>query len=441
MNISDINLNLAGEQPEDVDEVADDRSHDSGASQADDDSQRSLSTMDSREETPIHSNNPAQYSWGTTPMDTGASSNNAQREVYTIGQNSYGELGHGDTAERHLPSLVQFSLGKDIVQVAAGNEFTAMLTAAGEVFCCGYNDSGQCGLGGTQRVPNLTKAEGIDHKKVTFIHTANGSEHLLLVTDDGELYSCGYNSKGQLGHGAAGAAYAPRLVEALYGHRVARVACSYYHSVVATDLDQLFAFGRNDFGQLGLGDRDDRAAPTEVEALGGGGRACSALACGQYHTVVALEGGGAFGFGKNDYGQIGMEGHDARLRPAMLSSPLNSALIIHLAAGYYHTAALVASEHGTGGRVYTFGRNDYGQLGHGHRENAHRPALVQGIADQAVVQVACGCYHTVTLTAEGRVFPFGRNNHGQLGTGSTADAPRPAYVEALGGGGGGGGAA
>lgn len=269
MNISDINLNLAGEQPEDVDEVADDRSHDSGASQADDDSQRSLSTMDSREETPIHSNNPAQYSWGTTPMDTGASSNNAQREVYTIGQNSYGELGHGDTAERHLPSLVQFSLGKDIVQVAAGNEFTAMLTAAGEVFCCGYNDSGQCGLGGTQRVPNLTKAEGIDHKKVIFIHTANGSEHLLLVTDDGELYSCGYNSKGQLGHGAAGAAYAPRLVEALYGHRVTRVACSYYHSVVATDLDQV-RWGRPPYGP---------ARPVQPFALGatpparrGGGR-------------------------------------------------------------------------------------------------------------------------------------------------------------------------
>eukprot|EP00639_Heterosigma_akashiwo_P009029 CAMPEP_0194598360 /NCGR_PEP_ID=MMETSP0292-20121207/26956_1 /TAXON_ID=39354 /ORGANISM="Heterosigma akashiwo, Strain CCMP2393" /LENGTH=397 /DNA_ID=CAMNT_0039459293 /DNA_START=168 /DNA_END=1359 /DNA_ORIENTATION=- len=397
MNISDINLNLAGEQPEDVDEVADDRSHDSGASQADDDSQRSLSTMDSREETPIHSNNPAQYSWGTTPMDTGASSNNAQREVYTIGQNSYGELGHGDTAERHLPSLVQFSLGKDIVQVAAGNEFTAMLTAAGEVFCCGYNDSGQCGLGGTQRVPNLTKAEGIDHKKVTFIHTANGSEHLLLVTDDGELYSCGYNSKGQLGHGAAGPAPTttpswPRTW----------TSCS--------------PSGATTSGSWGW------ATATTAPRRGRAG--VSALACGQYHTVVALEGGGAFGFGKNDYGQIGMEGHDARLRPAMLSSPLNSALIIHLAAGYYHTAALVASEHGTGGRVYTFGRNDYGQLGHGHRENAHRPALVQGIADQAVVQVACGCYHTVTLTAEGRVFPFGRNNHGQLGTGSTADAPR-----------------
>ncbi|CAN0253016.1 unnamed protein product, partial [Discosporangium mesarthrocarpum] len=50
-----------------------------------------------------------------------------------FGQNSYGELGHGDTYNRHTPVAVEFSWGKGIVQVAAGNEHTAVLTESGEV--------------------------------------------------------------------------------------------------------------------------------------------------------------------------------------------------------------------------------------------------------------------------------------------------------------------
>ena len=67
----------------------------------------------------------------------------------------------------------------------------------------------------------------------------------------------------------------------------------------------LFAFGRNDFGQLGLGDAKDKHTPQHIEALRSHGIA--AVACGQYHTAVAVTGGGLYTFGKNDYGQLGVE--------------------------------------------------------------------------------------------------------------------------------------
>jgi hypothetical protein len=76
--------------------------------------------------------------------------------VYTFGQDSYGELGHGDTQERYEPKLVEDLEGLEVVQVVAGNEHTAVLCANGDVLSCGYNESGQCGHGHNQRVQNLT---------------------------------------------------------------------------------------------------------------------------------------------------------------------------------------------------------------------------------------------------------------------------------------------
>ncbi|CAM9295132.1 unnamed protein product, partial [Ectocarpus sp. 12 AP-2014] len=85
-----------------------------------------------------------------------------ERELYGFGQNACGELGLGDTLERHTPTLSQTSRGKDIVVVTAGNELTAVLTNTGEVYSCGYNSEGQCGIGAIaetvpETVPSLTK--------------------------------------------------------------------------------------------------------------------------------------------------------------------------------------------------------------------------------------------------------------------------------------------
>jgi alpha-tubulin suppressor-like RCC1 family protein len=69
---------------------------------------------------------------------------------------------------------------------------------------------------------------------------------------------------------------------------------------VSTEADAVFVFGRGDFGQLGLGDTHDRLTPTLCEGLAGLGIA--SLACGQYHSLVALRGGGVMSFGRNGEG-------------------------------------------------------------------------------------------------------------------------------------------
>lgn len=68
--------------------------------------------------------------------------------MWSCGQNSYGELGHGDTASRKSFERIESLQQKEIIQIGAGNEHTIALTVDGKVLTCGYNDNGQCGQGG-----------------------------------------------------------------------------------------------------------------------------------------------------------------------------------------------------------------------------------------------------------------------------------------------------
>ena len=223
-----------------------------------------------------------------------------EREVFSFGQNSYGELGHGHTEERRVPVRIEFCRGKNIVCIAAGNEHTCLLSDTGVVYAAGYNDSGQCGTGNSGRVPSLQAVESFRGRGVVRLISSNGCEHTSAITEDGELWTCGYNARGQLGHGNKTHQSVPRLVDSLRAYRVKHVSCSYYHSIVACEDDKIFGFGRNDYGQLGLGHNDDKLRPTPIAFFHG--QRVVDIACGQYHSLVSVGSGGIFAFGKNDYG-------------------------------------------------------------------------------------------------------------------------------------------
>ena len=86
--------------------------------------------------------------------------------------------------------------------------------------------------------------------------------------------------------------------------------------------------------------------------------------------------------------------------------------IIALSCGDEHTAVVTSS-----GRLFTFGTNEYGQLGLGHYDNVLRPSCVKCIKPDRVHAVACGKSHTIIATESGRLYAFGSNTEGQLGIG------------------------
>ena len=127
--------------------------------------------------------------------------------------------------------------------------------------------------------------------------------------------------------------------------------------------------------------------------------------------------GSAFAAGKNDYGQIGLEGPESVKTFTKISlgggTDNDGGGGVKLAScGYYHT--LFLTRHGL---VLGTGRNDYGQLGLGHAQaRVFGPHVIGYLRDKNVVSVAAGCYHSVAVTGNGMLYFFGRNNHGKKRT-------------------------
>ncbi|XP_064028052.1 protein RCC2 [Pogoniulus pusillus] len=81
------------------------------------------------------------------------------------------------------------------------------------------------------------------------------------------------------------------------------------------------------------------------------------------------------------------------------------------------------------GKLWSWGRNEKGQLGHGDTKRVEAPKLIEVLGGEAIVLAACGRNHTLALTESGSVFAFGENKMGQLGLGNQTDAvPSPTQI-------------
>jgi RCC1 and BTB domain-containing protein len=354
-------------------------------------------------------------------------------ELFSCGQNNYGELclGHCNSTTKleHVP----FFSTKSTRDIAGGNEVLAVLMKDGTVFTCGLNKSGQCGNGTfDERVLAATPVRALQGVAIEMIAAANGCEHMLAVASDGAVYSWGYNDRGQLGLGSTiSKSHTPRLIESLREkYVITTAAVSYHHSAVISSAGELLTFGMNDCGQLGLDHLQHQHTPQLVDALSS--QVAVKVACGLYHTVVATASGELYAFGKNDYGQLGL-GHARNLKvPTLVRVAIGDSdeRIVDVSCGYYHTVAITDK-----GKLLTWGRNDYGQLGIGSKDHKNTPQYVPLPLSSRIRKSSCGCYHTLILLANGRVMVFGRNNKGQLGAGArtlpSADLPLPIPLHSL----------
>ncbi|KAJ1437248.1 regulator of chromosome condensation 1/beta-lactamase-inhibitor protein II, partial [Ochromonadaceae sp. CCMP2298] len=307
---------------------------------------------------------------------------------------------------------------KRVVSIGAGNEHSLFVTQEGKLYTAGYNDNGQCGMGSTQQVRQPTVVAALEGEEIAQVHVYNGCEHTLAVTREGKIFSFGYNYRGQLGLGSTTSESTPRPIRGLLSRRVVLAACSYHHSVMLCADGSLYSCGRNDSGQLGHGDTVDKKTPQTVISCPKG---IVSISCGQFHTVAATSSGAAFVCGKNDYGQLGIENSSNVKIFTEIGGHPEIEQIVQVCCGYYHTLILSNS-----GIVAGFGRNDYGQLGLGHAQpKVYSCTAIGTLRDKGVRMVSAGCYHSVVITANGMLYVFGRNNHGQLATGDQEERHSP----------------
>ncbi len=398
-------------------------------------------------------------------------------ELYAWGLNDFGQLGLGHTKPRTTPAKVA---GAGWAKVSPGPLDCLAVKTDGTLWAWGYNVNGQLGL----------PADHADHTSPERVGTATtwrdvacGPYHTVAATLDDRFAACGSNHYGQIGLGfplyrcspeqvgtvggwlqvdaslthaagvrddfslwtwgydidgalgGSGGLTAPARVG--FDNDWASVACGAYtdsnYTMAIKKNGTLWAFGDNDTGQLGLGDKTERTVPTQV----GTESDWAAVACSDGvgdrgrqlygdpytlddHTLALKKDGTLWAWGANDQGQLGLGSPGAAdtTSPVRVGSDADWAAI---AAGDDYSAALK-----TDGTLWTWGHGQFGQLGHGSTSGIAVPTQVTtGSGPDTFTAFACGSgrdsSHMLAVKTDGSLWGWGYQYSGELGQGTVID--------------------
>ncbi|MFP2906090.1 MopE-related protein [Pyxidicoccus sp. 3LFB2] len=255
---------------------------------------------------------------------------------------------------------------------------------------------------------------------------AAGSGHTVALKTDGTVWAWVSHYWGYTDDGPQSERSAPVQVQGLTG--VAAIAAGESHTVALRQDGTVWAWGKNTYGQLGDGTTLYRVTPVQVQGLTG----VAAIAAGGSRTVALRTDGTVWAWGCNYHQQYvdeipTPEDCPNGIRPERLTPVQVQGLtgVAAISAGGYHTVALK-----TDGTVWTWGRNLHGQLGSGTSGVSSVPVQVVGLTN--VAAIAAGWWHTVALRRDGTVWAWGYNLYNQLGIGRTTyDRSTPVQVHNL----------
>ncbi|MCC6473301.1 MAG: Ig-like domain repeat protein, partial [Burkholderiales bacterium] len=256
---------------------------------------------------------------------------------------------------------------------------------------------------------------------LTLIEASQNSSHVLARRSDGALLAWGYNANGQLGDGTSTSRSAPIVVQGISGVAGAAGSLAAGNNFsLAVVGGNVFAWGNNGNGQLGVTEISEWWTPTQIPNLSG----VTAVAAGNYYGVALKGDGTVWTWGYNGYGQLGDNSTTSRAVPAQVSGLLG---VIAIAAGTDTSYALKSD-----GTVWAWGYNGYGQLGLGDTGNRLVPTQITALS--AIGAIAAGERHAVALKSDGSsVWTWGYNADGELGDGTDAQRNTPVQVFGLGG--------
>jgi len=327
-------------------------------------------------------------------------------ELFVCGNNEYGQLGLGTINHHNVPQKLSIPGNHPVISLSCGARHTAIVTVEGKLYSFGHNDKLQLGVRSQEKVASPLYVP--HHSR--FIAVSCGNNHTLTLTCDFEVYSFGSNDFGQLGVGPKSNV---GLNKVNFPERIISISCGNDHSIALSASGKLYTWGSNSSGQLGLSHSNNVNRPEEFNRVHD--RILKVVA-GYMHTAVFTEKGElfAFGFIHNDL-KFGSDGKLIKSFP-----PQDK--IISLASGSAHILALSAS-----GAVYGYGVNGHGQLGGDIKLITHVQEITS-LRGRKIVQISTGFQHSVALTSTGQVFSFGRNERGQLGIGHSKLQTTPAQV-------------
>ena len=322
--------------------------------------------------------------------------------------------------------------------ISLGNNHTASLTSLGRVFTWGNNSQGQLGDDTTtnRTTPTDITSQFLLTEGETIISLSLGYYHSSALTSTGRVFTWGVNGQGQLGDGTTTNRTTPTDITSRFslteGETIISLSLGSYHSSAITSTGRVFIWGRNSQFQLGDGTTSNRTTPTDITShfLLTEGETIISLSLAINHSSALTSTGRVFTWGHNSEGELGDGTITNRSTPIDITRrfPLTEGeIIMSLSLGYYYSSALTST-----GRVFTWGFNDYGQLGDGSTSNRTTPTDITSqfllSEGEIIMSLSFGGSNSSVLTSTGRVFTFGRNSEGELGDDTTTERTTPTDI-------------
>ena len=318
----------------------------------------------------------------------------SSRWVYCWGSGASGQLGNGSTSTTYAPQAIAqgpVPAATQFRDVTNGLRFGCALSTSGSVYCWGWNDGGQLGIG-TSRDDTSVPVEVVDGMKPaddTWLAVSAGTVSACGIADDDSAYCWGYNVRGQLGIGTSGnTTYGePQKVgSALRWKRISvgdAFACG-----IAID-DSAYCWGFNGSGQLGKGVSGDENLPTRVDVSAlRAGETFDSIAAGYTHACGLTNQRRILCWGSGFSGELGGGTNQSSQVPVVTSTPLGLAGEVtyrEVTAGRNFTCALAVT-----GEAYCWGLNSVGQIGDGTFTNRNVPVAVSGNQSTRFASLAAG---------------------------------------------------
>lgn len=285
-----------------------------------------------------------------------------------------------------------------------------------------------------------------------------------MAAAESTVWTWGRAKNYRLGRAFVGTdARVPEKVAGFEGVSVRQAACGGGHTAVVLEDGRLFVFGYSQYGQLGLGDRNDMCEATQVYLVApanstthspsypstpstptssspsvtsprtpqhrtarGSGAEVMQVACGRYHTIARTANGLVFTWGGGKNGRLGHGDEKIRAQPTCVERLMNDRAVL-ITAGYHNNLVLTEA-----GEVWSWGWGAHGQLGVGDVKDRDVPTVIGELSRERVWLLSCGDRHSFAVTEDGRVFGWGSNEFGQLGSGKKGDSVlRPKPIEGL----------
>jgi len=331
----------------------------------------------------------------------------ANGDLWVWGRNTQGQLGDGTTEDRHAPVRIT----NDTVAVSAGGMHSFAVSADNSLWAWGDNGRGRLGDGTTEN--RLSPVHILDEVIAISASRDVLEAHSLAIGNDGVLWAWGTNSGGRLGDGTTRTSYLPVSIiddaTAVSSGGGSELGGS--HSLAITTDGGLWAWGNNRHGQLGDGTTENRHYPVKIMDN------VIAVSAGLHHSMAISADGTLWAWGSNVHGRLG-DGtsgtREGRLSPVKIMDN-----VIAISAGNRNSMAITYD-----GVLWAWGSNTDGRLGDGTTRQSSSPVRIM----DDVIAVSTGNFHSLAIGADGSLWAWGSNEHGQLGDGTTEDRHYPIRI-------------